>query len=217
MPVVLRYVEASKEINERFIKYVDCKKGVTGEALAVNVEDTLEKVGLPLADCRGQSYDRASSMSSKVKGVSGRILKKNPKALYVHCSSHCLNLVVTKACTIPVVRNMLGQAKKIASFFNSFPKRGQYISKKMEEYPLNHKKLATPSTTWWVNRITALDDFAEAFVVIYNVLNYMQYGGDEDEFSKSSVMHRRTSAQSIILSLLCCLWLPKIFSITPRL
>ena len=97
MPIVLRYVDASKEINERFIKYVDCKKGVTGEALAVNVEDTLEKVGLPLADCRGQGYDQASSMSSKVKGVSGRILKKNPKALYVHCSSHCLNLVVAKA------------------------------------------------------------------------------------------------------------------------
>ena len=55
----------------------------------------------------------------------------------------------------------------------------------MEEYPLNHKKLATPSTTRWVERITALDDFAEAFVVIYNALNYMQYGGDEDEFSKS--------------------------------
>ena len=56
----------------------------------------------------------------------------------------------------------------------------------MEEYPLNHKKLATLSTTRWVERITALDDFAEAFVVIYNALNYMQYGGDEDEFSKSS-------------------------------
>ena len=186
MPIVLRYVDNSKEINERFIMYVDCKEGVTGEALEFNVEDTLEKVGLPLADCRGQGYDGPSSMSSKAKGISGRILKKNPKALYVHCSSHRLNLVVAKACTIPVVRNMLGQAKKIASFFSSSPKRGEYISKKMEEYPLNHKKLATPSTTRWVERITALDDFAEAFVVIYNALNYMQYGGDEDEFSKFS-------------------------------
>ena len=104
---------------------------------------------------------KISSMSSKVKGVSGRILKKNPKALYVHCSSHRLNLMVAKACTIPVVRNMLGQAKKIASFFSSSPKRGQYISKKMEEYPLNHTKLATPSTTRWVNRITALDETSQ--------------------------------------------------------
>ena len=63
MPIVLRYVDNRKEINERFIKYVGCKEGVTGEALAVNVEDTLEKVGLPLADSRGEGYDGASSMS----------------------------------------------------------------------------------------------------------------------------------------------------------
>ena len=98
MPIVLRYVDNSKEINERFIKYMDCKEGVTGEALEFNVEDTLEKVGLPLADCRGQGYDGPSSMSSKAKGVSERILKKNPKALYVHCSSHRLNLVVYSCC-----------------------------------------------------------------------------------------------------------------------
>ena len=163
MPIVIRYVDSSKEINERFIKYVECEEGVTGEALAKYVEETLAEVGLPLGNCRGQGYDGASSMSSKARGVSGRILRKNPKALYVHCSSHRLNLVVAKACTLPVVRNMLGQAKKIASFFSSSPKRGQYLSTKMEEYGLKSKKLAAPSTTRWVERITSLGGFVEAF------------------------------------------------------
>ena len=76
MPIVLCYVESNKEINERFIKFVECDDGMTGEALAKNVEDTLDEIGLPLSQCCGQGYDGASAMSSEVKGVSGRILKK---------------------------------------------------------------------------------------------------------------------------------------------
>ena len=81
MIIVLRYVDSKKEINERFIKFVERDDGVTGEALAKNVEDTLNEIGLPLEQCRGQGYDGASAMSSKSKGVSGRILSKNPKAI----------------------------------------------------------------------------------------------------------------------------------------
>ena len=117
MPIVLRYVDSSKEINERFVKFVQCK-GVMGEALANNIEDTLQELGLPLGNCCGQGYDGASAMSSQSKGVSGRILKKNPKALYVHCSSHRLNLVVAKACQLPSVVQMLGCAQ-ITNFFQS--------------------------------------------------------------------------------------------------
>ena len=125
-------------------------------------------------------------MSSERKGVSGRILQKNPKALYVHCSSHRLNLVVAKACSILPVKNMLGQAQKIVSSFSNSPIRSQYLSKKIAEYGLTFHKLATASTTRWVERIASLDSFLDAFVVIYETLNYMQYGGSSNEFQKST-------------------------------
>ncbi len=144
MPIVLRYVDSSKEINERFVKFVQCE-GVTGEALAKNIEDTLQEVGLPLENCCGQGYDGASAMSSKSKGVCGRILKKNPKALYVHCSSHRLNLVVAKACTLPSVVQMLGVAQKITSFFRPSPQRMHLLKKKIAEIGLKRQKLTAPS------------------------------------------------------------------------
>ena len=59
---------------------------------------------------------------------------------------------------------MLGQVKKIA------PKRGQYLGTKMEEYGLRSEKLAAPSTTRWVERITSLGGFVEAFTVVYKAL-----------------------------------------------
>ena len=62
MPIVVRCVDSNKEINERFIKYVECE-GMTGEALARNIEDTLIEVGAPLENCRGQGYDGATILA----------------------------------------------------------------------------------------------------------------------------------------------------------
>ena len=185
MPITIRFVDSKNEIQERFIKFVNCDEGLTGEALAKNIEDTLKEVGLPLANCRGQGYDGASAMSSMRKGVSGRILANNPKAIYVHCTSHHLNLAVAKACNIPAVSHMLSQAKKLVSFFSSVP-RGQLLSKKMEEFGLKRRKLPAPSTTRWVQRISSLDGFLEAFEAVFRTLEYMQLGGVNKEFERSS-------------------------------
>ena len=185
MPIVLRYVDSSKEINERFIKFVECE-GMTGEALANNIEETLKEVGLPLGNCRGQGYDGASAMSSQAKGVSGRILSKNPKALYVHCTSHRLNLVVSKACEITPVKHMLSHAQKIASFFSPSPKRMLFLKKKMADVGLKRQKLATPSTTRWVERIKTLDGFVDAFEAVIESLDYMQTNVNGDFDSSSS-------------------------------
>ena len=59
----------------------------------------LERMGINMAQCHGQSYDGASNMSGSVRGASAIIKAAYPKALYVHCRSHCLNLVLMKACT----------------------------------------------------------------------------------------------------------------------
>ena len=185
MPIVLRYVDSNKEINERFVKFVECDDGMTGEALAKNVEDALDEIGLPLSQCRGQGYDGASAMSSQVKGVSGRILKKNPKALYIHCSSHRLNLAVAKTCDIQSVKNMLSQAQKISSFFTPSPKRTMLLKEKMKEVGLKRQKLGAPSTTRWVERVTNLDEFVDAFEAIFQSLKYMKENENRD-FNHSS-------------------------------
>ena len=179
MPIVLRYVDSTKEINERFIKFVECE-GMTGEALAKNIEDTLQEVGLSLENCRGQGYDGASAMSSQSKGVSGRILSKNPKALYVHCSSHRLNLVVAKACQLTPVRNMLGHAQKIPTFFSPSLQCTQLLKKHMARIGLKCQKLAAPSTTRWVEQVSSLDGLIEAFKAIFQTLEYIKENVNKD-------------------------------------
>ena len=185
MSIVLRYVDSKKEINERFIKFVRCA-GITGEALAKNIEDTLNEINLPLENCRGQGYDGASAMSSNTVGVAGRILSKNPKAPYVHCSSHRLNLVVSKACKLTPVIQMLGVAQKITTFFSPSPQRMDILRQKIDEIGLKQKKLIAPSTTRWVERIAALDSIVVALEAICNSLEYMAANVNEDFDSSTS-------------------------------
>jgi hypothetical protein len=199
----LRYVDSKKEINERFVKFVECEDGMTGEALAKNIEDTLSEIGLPLGQCRGQGYDGASAMSSKSKGVSGRILQKNPKPLYVHCSSHRLNLVIAKTCGIQTVKNMLSYAQTISSFFTPSPKRTQLLKKKMKEIGSKRQKLGAPSTTRWVERITNLDEFVNAFEAIVHSLMYMKENenGDFDNSNAEAERNLNSILSFALLSL----------------
>ena len=55
------------------------------------------KIDLDIQNCRGQGYDGASNMSS-ARGVQGRLLAENPKAMYIQCNSHVLNLCIVEAC-----------------------------------------------------------------------------------------------------------------------
>jgi hypothetical protein len=189
MPIVLRYVDSKKEINECFVRFVECEDGMTGEALPKNIEDTFSEIGLPLGQCCGQGYDGASAMSSKSKGMSGRILQKNPKALYVHCS-------IDKTCGIQMVKNMLSHGQTISSFFSPSPKRTQLLKKKMKEIGSKRQKLGAPSTKRWVERITNLDEFVNAFEAIIHSLTYMKENENGD-FDTSSA-EAETNLNSIL-------------------
>lgn len=66
----------------------------TGKGLLDLFLGHLERLGLDLSNCCGQSYDNGSNMQWKQQGVQVRLLELNPKALCVPCGSHTLNMVV---------------------------------------------------------------------------------------------------------------------------
>jgi len=111
MAVVLRYgifSDASDyKVVERFVGFIEVAN-TTGEALAETLWNFLLQIGLDPAYLRGQGYDGASNMAGRIKGVAARILQKNSLALYTHCCSHVLNLVIVKSCSQPEIRNMFG-------------------------------------------------------------------------------------------------------------
>ena len=60
------------------------------------ITDVLIHSSLSLSRCRGQCYDGAANMSGKRAGVSTQIQVEEPRAIYLHCMGHSLNLAVYK-------------------------------------------------------------------------------------------------------------------------
>ena len=85
----LRYVN-----DDGNICFIHCKSGLTGKDLYNKVTEALSSFCLDLQNCRGQGYDGTGAVSSHVNGLSALFLRENSKALYTHCASHRLNLVI---------------------------------------------------------------------------------------------------------------------------
>ena len=99
MPLVIRYVDQTCEIQERCLKYISCDTGTKGEAMKDKILTCLTSyLNLDINNCRGQCYNGAGNMAGKYSGVATSILQINELALYTHCSLYRLNLAVAAAC-----------------------------------------------------------------------------------------------------------------------
>ena len=87
-------MDGSGEFREEFLGFLYCDLGLSGKALAETVLNGITNLTLDIENCRGQGYDGASSVSGYINGLSAHILRINEKAIYTHCHSHRLNLVV---------------------------------------------------------------------------------------------------------------------------
>ena len=56
------------------------------------IKDVLIRCNLPITKCRGQAYDGAANMAGHINGVAAKIAAIEPKAIYVHCLAHSINL-----------------------------------------------------------------------------------------------------------------------------
>ena len=66
-------------------------------------------------------------MAGRYNGAAALIKNDYPRALYVHCASHRLNLCVTSSCKIMTIKNMMSDVKAVSDYFNSSPKRADYL------------------------------------------------------------------------------------------
>ena len=124
-----RFIDKSNDVREDFIAFIHLPR-ITGEVIAETIVSTLQGLGLEIENVRGydgtrvgQGYDGAANMSSDNVGVQRRIRERSPKAVYVHCSGHCLNLVISHSCALPQIRNVIDKLKRCCLYFLGSPKR----------------------------------------------------------------------------------------------
>jgi hypothetical protein len=143
-------------VKESFLGFVEVQEQ-TAVALASQITTNLEQHGLSLSKCRGQGYDGASVMSGLYNGVQKHISDKEPRAVYVHCASHNLNLVINDAVGgISELRNFFDIVQSVYVFFGHSIKRWSILTScrsDSEDEAITLKKL---NPTRWAGRYDAV-------------------------------------------------------------
>ncbi|XP_029342161.1 zinc finger MYM-type protein 1-like [Acyrthosiphon pisum] len=150
--ICVRYVDSKNVLDEHFLQFFSMHS-LIGKDLATSILRGLSDCGINCEFMYSQGYDRASNMAGEFKGVQKIINDQFPKALYIHCSAHSLNLAVSSSSNIRPIRNCLGIVEKLHAFFNT-PKRNNVLQNKIEkaDHSPNITTLKRLCATRWVQR-----------------------------------------------------------------
>ncbi|XP_004207829.3 zinc finger MYM-type protein 1-like [Hydra vulgaris] len=134
--VTFNSIQNKYEIAEFFIGFFEANDS-TGEGLAKLILTHLEKVGFELKWLRGQGYDNGANMKGVRKGVQNRILEKYPRAFYVPCACHSLNLVGNDAASSTRETTFFFSiVQELYTFFSGSTKRWEVLKKYVSQLTL---------------------------------------------------------------------------------
>lgn len=118
--------KGSNQVDEVFLDFVPVDDQ-SGWNIAWEIVKFLVNVGIDMENLRRQGYDGASAMAEKANVVQAAIREKYPTALYRHCASHCLNLVLCAACSVADIRHCFGTVKETKKFFRKSASRSNVL------------------------------------------------------------------------------------------
>jgi hypothetical protein len=122
-------------IRKDFLNF-DAVSDLNGSGLASVILENLNKHNIDLEKVVGQRYDGAAIMSGHLHNVQAIIRRTFPRALFVHCSAHSLNLAISDACKIIAIRNCVGCVSSVCNFFGA-----QFSELKFKKKLYKHKLL----------------------------------------------------------------------------
>ncbi|XP_042016292.1 uncharacterized protein LOC121764317 [Salvia splendens] len=96
---------------------------IQNEIISLIADSIIE---LNVADVRGQGYDNGSNMKGKHQGVQKRLLEINPRALYMPCACHSLNLTLCQKLQSKIVcmDAAIHQIEGVISYFKRYRDEG---------------------------------------------------------------------------------------------
>ncbi|XP_072395241.1 zinc finger MYM-type protein 1-like [Diabrotica undecimpunctata] len=180
--IILRCVNSLGLLIERFMGFYDVSAGRTAEHLFTMAATVLE----PLEyrhKLVGQCYDGASVMSGHLNGLQQKIKSHAPQAIFVHCLTHRLNLVLQQSFKkISKCRIFFATITGIPSFFHSSAKRSYALAS------TSARRMSTITETRWSSNsklfTVIIEDWEKLKEVFDNIMNSEESDGKSVQLAK---------------------------------
>nr|KAF6384240.1 zinc finger MYM-type containing 1 [Pipistrellus kuhlii] len=121
LSICVRYPEKTSKaiiIKERFLGFIDVEE-MSGTSLHKTITTYLQQIGVDISKVRGQAYDSTTNLRGKFNKSAAEFKKEEPRALYVHCYAHFLDLAVIRFCK--EVKELRRALNTLSSLFNTIP------------------------------------------------------------------------------------------------
>ena len=121
--IVIRYVSEHLEVHEEFLGLYHVPS-IDVATLTAVAKDALVRMNLSMSKLRGQCYDGASTMRGARSGIAKRILDEEPRAVYMRCYGHPINLAASDAVKqTKVMSDVLDMIHEITRLIKYSPRR----------------------------------------------------------------------------------------------
>lgn len=166
--------------------------------------DMLVRFNIPVKNCRGQCYDGAANMAGRRAGVATKIKEVEPRALYIHCMGHSLNLAVQDTCrSVSIINEALDTVFELSKIFKYSAKKKSMLLQIKSELAPGSPGLKPLCPTRWTVRAESLRSVLNNYAVIQSVLEEIvhEYRGNVE--ATASARGVRTVMEKFFLSLWC--------------
>ena len=139
-------------VQERFLSFQDCSRQCDAEGLSSLLKTAIQSEGLQNVPIVAQSYDGAAVMAGHISGVQQRLKVDHPCAMYIHCLSHKLNLVLVNSCTVN--RTALGFFNTVDELYKYFAAPGAHdvFVEMQTNLAIRRREIVQQSDTRWACR-----------------------------------------------------------------
>lgn len=204
LALVLRFVNReSGSVVERFLGIVH-----VDDTSALSLKDAILSLlmehSLSPSMIRGQGYDGASNMRGEINGLKTLIMNDTPRAYYIHCFAHQLQLVLVAVAKkndncgwlfeiLANLLNVVGASCKRQDMIRK--KQAQVVAQALEVGEiesgsgLNQERgLSRPGDTRWGSHYKCLINIINLFPSIVEVLEWIGKHGSSDDKFKAQII-----------------------------